>query len=148
MELTRLDESHVEYFVHLAVVGGDVEHAFRRVLDAGYVDGNQVFGHLLPLDGARATRRHVEHFGPQPEHANGIRIGRNKTKTTIINKSFTFKFPQRQNVTKNKERLLLFWSLSVSCSDPFMDSCETFPFVPLKYFLRVRALIIPLNVKH
>lgn len=37
---TRLNESNVQNFVHLAVVGGDVKYAFGRILYAGDIDWN------------------------------------------------------------------------------------------------------------
>lgn len=64
--LTWLHESHVKNFVHLAVVGSNVEHAFGRVLDARDVHRHQVLGHLLPFHCARTAGRHMKHFRPQP----------------------------------------------------------------------------------
>ncbi len=86
--LTRLDEPDVEDLLDLRVVGGDVEDDLLLVggaagvaiglrgggrggLQARDVDGHEVLGHLRPLDGPRAGRRHVEHLGPQPANGNG-----------------------------------------------------------------------------
>lgn len=74
MVLTWLNESNVEYFIYLAVVCGNMENTFRRILDTGNVDGNEIFGYLLPFHGARTTRWHMEHFGPQPEYTNEIKL--------------------------------------------------------------------------
>ena len=63
--LTRLDEPHVQDLVHLAVVGGDVEHQLGVVPHAGDVDRHQVLAHLLPLDSSRPRGGHMEHFSPQ-----------------------------------------------------------------------------------
>lgn len=70
--LTRLDEPNVEDFVHLTVVCGDVKNAFGRVLDAGDVDGYEIFWDLLPLYLSGATCSHMEHFRPQPKYTNDI----------------------------------------------------------------------------
>lgn len=70
--LTRLHEPHVEDLVHLAVVRGDVKDALGRVLDAGDVDGHEIFGDLLPFHLPGAARSHMEHFRPQPKHTNDI----------------------------------------------------------------------------
>ena len=45
-EITWLDQPDVEDLVHLAVVGGDVEHALRDVRDTGDVDRDKVLANL------------------------------------------------------------------------------------------------------
>lgn len=74
IHITWLNESNVEYFIHLTVVRSNVEHAFRRILDTGDVDGNKIFGYLLPFNGASTTCRYMKHFGPQPEYTNEIKL--------------------------------------------------------------------------
>lgn len=74
IHITWLNESNVEYFIHLTVVRSNVEHAFRRILNAGDVDGNKIFGYLLPFNGASTTCRYMKHFGPQPEYTNEIKL--------------------------------------------------------------------------
>ena len=64
--VTWLDQSNIQYFVHLAVVSCDMEHALRGVLYARDVDRNQILRHLLPLHCASSARTNVEHFCPKP----------------------------------------------------------------------------------
>jgi len=63
---TWLDQSNIQYFVHLAVVSCDMEHALWGVLYARDVDRNQILRHLLPLHCASSARADVEHFCPKP----------------------------------------------------------------------------------
>ena len=64
--VTWLDQSYIQYFVHLAVVSRDMEHALRGVLYARDVDRNQILRNLLPLHCASSARTDVEHFCPKP----------------------------------------------------------------------------------
>lgn len=63
--LTGLDQSHVQNFVDLRIVGRYVENAFWRVLDTRDVDWYQIFADLLPFHSPSTTGWHVEHLRPQ-----------------------------------------------------------------------------------
>ena len=63
--VTWLDQSNIQYFVHLTVVSCDMEHALWEILYARDVDRNQILRHLLPLHCASSARTDVEHFCPK-----------------------------------------------------------------------------------
>jgi hypothetical protein len=65
----------------LAVVRGDVKNALRRILNAGDVDGDQIFGDLLPFHLSGTTCRNMKHFRPQPKDANDILTEKPKQET-------------------------------------------------------------------
>lgn len=65
MIFTWLNESNVQNFIHLRIVGRNMKDALGRVLNARNVHRNKVLADLLPLDGASAARRHVEDLRPQ-----------------------------------------------------------------------------------
>lgn len=74
ISLTWLNESHIQYFVHLTVVSGDVEYAFGWILYACYINWYQILGDLLPFNCTGTAGRYMKHFRPQPEYTNEMSL--------------------------------------------------------------------------
>lgn len=64
--VTWLSQPDVEDLVHLRIVRRDVKDVVGLILDAGNIDGHQIFRDLLPSHRSGAAGAHVKHFRPQP----------------------------------------------------------------------------------
>lgn len=109
---TRLNESNVENLIHLTVVSGDVEHAFRWILDTGDVDGNQIFGDLLPFHLTSATCCDMKHFRPQPEYTNDVKTQKQRQEPKRTGKEKNCEEKQKED----KKNILLCFFVNV-CTD-------------------------------
>lgn len=65
MTLTWLGDLDIKDFLHLPVVGCDLEDGVGGVLDAGDVDRNYIIRYSLPAH-VVAHPVHPEHVSPQP----------------------------------------------------------------------------------
>lgn len=61
---TWLNDSNIEHFVHLVIVGRHMEYAFRWVLYTCNTDRNQIFRDLLPFNCPRITCRYMKYLRP------------------------------------------------------------------------------------